>query len=219
MNQVVNEWYAIKENVEEMVDWEKPNLKKWELEVTNFFPTKAKILDIECGLGREAFLLSDMGYEVTGIDISQEVIDQVKSLSSQKGYTIDFGMYDGNRLPFESNSFDVIIIWAKTFGLLYGKEYKNEFLLECKRVLTSDGLLSVSGHDYKFVMDNYKQCLKERKFYPYAGTELYWETFQPEELASYAKYNGYTVMLCEKGEIYVPEDGTILHCLCRKMSM
>ena len=151
--------------------------------------------------------------------ISQEVIDQVKSLSAQKGYTIDFGMYDGHTLPFEADSFDVIIIWAQTFGLLYGNEYKNEFLQECKRILSSDGLLSYSGHDYKFVMDNYKQCLKERKFYPYADTELYWETFQLEELASFAQNNGYTVLLCEKGEIYVPEDGTILHCLCRKKSM
>lgn len=219
MNQVVNKWYETKENVEEMVSWEKPDLKKWELEVTKYFPPKAKILDIGCGLGREAFPLSDMGFEVTGIDISQEVINQVESLSAQKGYTIDFGMYDGHTLPFEADSFDVIIIWAQTFGLLYGNEYKKEFLLECKRVLSSDSLLSYSGHDYKFVENNYKQCLKERKFYPYADTELYWETFQLEELASFAQNNGYTVLLCEKGEIYVPEDGTILHCLCRKKSM
>lgn len=216
MGNIVNKWYETKKNVDEMVHWEKPNLKKWELAVTKFFPKKAKILDVGCGLGREAFCLSDMGFIVTGIDISKEVINQVVPLSVQKGYDINFSLYDGHVLPFETNSFDVVIIWAQTFGLIYGNEYKQEFLLECKRVLTSDGLLSFSGHDYRFEMEYYKNFMKGRNFYPYADTEVYWETFEPNELVNFAKNAGYTVMLCEKGEIYIPEDGTILHCLCGK---
>ena len=88
--------------------------------------------------------------------------------------------------------------------------------MECKRVLTNGGLLSYSAHDYRFLMENYKNVMKGRKFYPYADTELYWETFEPDELMAFAKDAGYTLILCEKGEIYIPEDGTILHCLCRK---
>lgn len=216
MNYVVNNWYETKKNVDEMLHWENSNLKKWEQYVTKFFPKNAKILDIGCGLGREAFVLSDMGFEVIGIDISKEVIHQVVSLSTQKGYDIEFSWYDGHVLPFEKTSFDVVIIWAQTFGLLYGDEYKQEFLLECKRVLKSNGLLSFSGHDYRFEMDHYENCMKERRFYPYADTELYWETFLPNELMSFAKNAGYTVLLCEKGDIYTPKDGTILHCLCKK---
>ncbi|WP_310604582.1 class I SAM-dependent methyltransferase [Anaerosporobacter sp.] len=216
MSYIVKAWYETKENVNEMIQWERPNLKKWELAVTRFFPKNAKLLDIGCGLGREAFVLSDMGFKVVGIDISQEVIQQVVALSAQKGYDMDFRLYDGHMLPFEADSFDVIIIWAQTFGLIYGDECKHDFLLECKRILTSDGLLSFSGHDYNFEMDNYKNCMKEGKFYPYADTELYWETFQPNDLISFAKNAGYTVILCEKGEIYTSEDGTIIHCLCRK---
>ena len=99
---------------------------------------------------------------------------------------------------------------------MYGNKYKHEFLLECKRVLVSNGLLSFSGHDFRFEMDNYKKYMKERKFYPYVDTELYWETFESNELLNFAKGAGYTVVVCEKGEIYNKEDGTILHCLCRK---
>lgn len=216
MSSIVNEWYETKKNVDEMLDWEKPNLKKWELAVTKFFPEKAKILNIGCGLGREAFLLADMGFTVTGIDISREVINQVVPLSAQRGYDIAFSWYDGHTLPFETDSFDVIIIWAQTFGLLYGDQYKREFLLECKRVLTNGGLLSFSGHDYRFEMDYYKNHMKGRNFYPYADAEIYWETFEQQELSDFAKNAGYTVLLCEKGEIYQPEDGTVLHCLCKK---
>ena len=168
------------------------------------------------GIRREAFVLSDMDFTVTGIDISHEVLNQVKTLSSQKGYNITFDWYNGHVLPFENNSFDIIVIWAQTFGLLYGNGYKREFLSECKRVLKNGGLLSFSGHDYRFLLDNYINFMKDRRFYPYADTELYWETFETRELAKFAEGAGYTVLLCEKGEIYKPEDGTILHCLCRK---
>lgn len=216
MINIVNEWYETKKNVDEMVHWEKPTLKKWESTVSKLFPQKAKILDVGCGLGREAFVLSDMDFTVTGIDISHEVLNQVKTLSSQKGYNITFDWYNGHVLPFENNSFDIIVIWAQTFGLLYDNGYKREFLSECKRVLKNGGLLSFSGHDYRFLLDNYINFMKDRRFYPYADTELYWETFETSELAKFAEDAGYTVLLCEKGEIYKPEDGTILHCLCRK---
>ena len=96
-------------------------------------------------------------------------------------------MYDGHNLPFDADSFDVVIIWAQTFGLLYGKEYKHEFLLECKRVLTNGGLLSYSAHDYRFLAENYKNFMKGRRFYPYADTELY----SREQRAKYPCLHGY----------------------------
>ena len=61
-----------------------------------FFSSGAKILDIGCGLGREAFSLSDLGFDVVGIDISKEVISQVKQLATDKEYDISFFEYDLN---------------------------------------------------------------------------------------------------------------------------
>jgi len=216
MKNIVREWYDDKKNVDEMILWNKEKLKKWEQAVAEFFPQKAKILDVGCGMGREAFALSDMGFSVTGIDISEEVIKQVTQLSSQNCYDIPFSIYEGHTLPFDDFSFAVVIIWAQTFGIMYGDKYKSDFLNECKRVLKKDGLLSFSGHDYKYVMEHYKQYTNGRKFYPFANAEVYWETFLPEELTSYTENAGFSVMLCEQGEIYKPEDGIVLHCLCRK---
>ncbi|MFQ8584497.1 MAG: class I SAM-dependent methyltransferase [Holdemania massiliensis] len=125
MRSIVTEWYETKENVNQMEHLESSHLKKWVLTVAKLFPEKSKILDVGCGLGREAFVLSDMGFVVTGIDISHEVITRVTALSSEKGYDITFEWYDGHKLPFENNSFDAVIIWAQTFDLLYGNEYKH----------------------------------------------------------------------------------------------
>ena len=160
-----------------------------------------------------------MGFRVTGIDISKEVIKQVNKLSEQKGYDIPFYEYGGHVLPFEAESFDAVVIWAQTFGLMYGNEYKHEILLECKRVLKDYGLVSFSGHDYNYEIVNYINCMKGRKFYPYLNTDMYWETFEPSELISFGKNARYDIILCEKGEIYKPEDGIVLHCLCKNQKV
>lgn len=97
MQDVVKEWYENKENVNEMERWNKGKLKKWEQIVAAYFPPRARILDIGCGMGREAFALSDMGFSVTGIDISTEAIEEVKVLSKQEGYSIVWeGIQTGN---------------------------------------------------------------------------------------------------------------------------
>lgn len=216
MIDVVRQWYENKKNVNEMIHWNKGNLKKWEQSVVGFFQKEAKVLDIGCGMGREAFALSDMGFSVVGIDISEEVIKQVVQLALNNRYDIPFLVYDGHELPFEDESFEVVIIWAQTFGLLYGDTYKISFLEECRRVLKKDGVVSFSGHDNEYLAEFYKQYTIGRKFHPYSDAEIYWESFLLEELISYAENAGFSVVLCEQGEIYKPEDGVVLHCLAKK---
>ncbi|ABX42334.1 class I SAM-dependent methyltransferase [Lachnoclostridium phytofermentans] len=210
----VNQWYETKDNVNEMKSWK--GLKIWEKEVISHFPKNASILNIGCGLGREAFALSDLGFSVVGIDISHSIITEVTALAESTGYSIPFYPYDGRHIPFDDNTFDVIILWAQTFGLLYGADYKQSFFSECNRLLRKDGILSFSGHDYEYISDTHELCLEGRKFYPYSSKEIYWETFLPDELSSYAKQNNFTILLSGRGEIYKPEDGVILHCLCKK---
>ena len=153
MKNPVTQWYEEKKNVDEMLEWN-PGLKIWEKNAAGYFPAGAKILDIGCGLGREAFALADMGFDVTGIDISKEVIARVKGLAADKGYTIPFYDYDGKKLPFPDESFDAVLVWAQTFGLLYGEAYKKECLAEWKRVLKKGGLVSFSAHDYRYLKEH-----------------------------------------------------------------
>ena len=112
MSNIVAQWYEDKKNVDEMQSWNSA-LKEWERFVVQYLPSGAKILDIGCGLGREAFALADLGYDVVGIDISKEVISQVKQLSADKGYKIPFYEYDGAHLDFPSDYFDVVLILHK----------------------------------------------------------------------------------------------------------
>ena len=48
------------------------------------------ILDGGCGTGGHAIPLAERGYEVTGIDLSEEMINIAKEKASKTGVNIDF---------------------------------------------------------------------------------------------------------------------------------
>ena len=41
----------------------------------SLLPAKARILDMGCGSGRDAKIFSDRGFKVTGIDLSEKMIN------------------------------------------------------------------------------------------------------------------------------------------------
>jgi ubiquinone/menaquinone biosynthesis C-methylase UbiE len=192
-------------------------LKIWEKDViSRFFPERVTILDIGCGTGREAFSLHDMGFKVIATDISEHRIKTAKQLAFESKRDIEFLLTNGLDLPFESNTFDIVIIWSQTFGLFYGEENQQYILKECNRVLKVNGILSFSGHDKEFIESKYPQYLDGKKFFAYANTDCYWEAFTIDEITDLAQITGFTVMECQRGLVCKEEDGSILHCLCRK---
>lgn len=215
MNTNVLSWYEKKEHIDEMKGWDKGRLKIWEQQVALNFPAGAKILDIGSGIGREAFALYSEGFEVVGLDTSKDAVDKANEEALARNCKVKFYHYDGEQLSFSDNMFDVVIIWSQTFGLLYGKSYKERFLKQCKRVLKHQGLLCYSGHSLKYLRENYNGCLDGNKFYPYLERDIYWEAFSLEELEDYAKKAGYDIVKSGEGEIYKPEDGIVLYCLSR----
>lgn len=214
--QSVYDWYSDSGHIDEMPKGGFSVLKKWELDALEYFPDGGAILNIGCGMGREAFALYDKGYTVTGIDISEPIISAVSRHAEMMEYNIPFFLYDGHSFPFENESFDVVVIYAQTFGLLYGKKYKEEILNECCRVLNKNGLLIFSGHDSDYLKENYPDRLDGHRFFAYNDTSIYWETFHADELSEYAEASGFETIKCGSGEIYRPEDGTVLYCICKK---
>lgn len=213
---IVKKLYSDEHAIEDMRDYTNKKLKIWENEVISYFPAKSCVLDIGCGMGREAFGLYDKGFKITAIDISEKVMKPAKKFALESNRDIEFLLTNGLDLPFENNTFDVVIIWSQTFGLFYEEENKIHILKECNRVLKSDGVLSFSGHDIKFLEKSYPQCLEGRKFFAYADTDCYWETFTINEMTALAQKTGFTVMECKRGMVYTEEDGPILYCVCKK---
>jgi ubiquinone/menaquinone biosynthesis C-methylase UbiE len=214
--EIVKSLYSEEHAIGDMREYTKKKLKVWENETASYFPVKSWILDIGCGMGREAFCLYDKGFNITAIDISEKVIEPAKQFALESKRNIEFLLTNGLDLPFENNTFDVVIIWSQTFGLFYGEKNKIHILKECNRVLKRNGILSFSGHDKEFLEKKYPQYLDNKKFFAYANTDCYWEVFTTDEMIDLAQKTGFTVMECKRGMVYKEEDGPILHCVCKK---
>ncbi len=74
--------------------------------------TCAKMLDVACGKGRHSMQLAAKGFDVTGIDLSSESIEE--ALQSETN-NMHFYKHD-MRLPFWINYFDIAFNFFTSFG-------------------------------------------------------------------------------------------------------
>ena len=98
-----------------------------------------QILDIGCGTGRHAIELSQRGYSVKGVDLSQSQIERAIEKSKEKGLKIDFSVADARNLEFESEFDLVIMICEGGFSLMETDEMNYQILRNASNVLKSKG--------------------------------------------------------------------------------
>lgn len=68
-----------------------------------------KILDIACGTGRHSLELARRGHHVTGIDLSEAMIEKARSIAMNENLKIDFRIRDARNFNF-NQSFDIAIM-------------------------------------------------------------------------------------------------------------
>lgn len=86
------------------------------------------IIDIGCGTGRHSIELSNRGYSVIGIDLSESLLGKAREKAQQQGLQIEFIKLDARNLPFEKH-FDVaIMICEGGFPLMETDEMNYEIL-------------------------------------------------------------------------------------------
>lgn len=68
-----------------------------------------RILDVGTGTGALALLLAEMNHEVTGIDLSNEMLNKAREKAKTNNLKIEFRAGDAETPPFEQESFDAIV--------------------------------------------------------------------------------------------------------------
>ena len=124
-------------------DWVKDHdIDVWWQEGTDYFlsllPKGATILDVGCGGGIKTRYLAEHGYEATGIDFSEKMIE----IAKRENPVLDFrvvDMYDLDTLP---DMFDAIFVQAALLHI--PKARVMEVLLKMKTRLNAGGLLYVA---------------------------------------------------------------------------
>lgn len=101
------------------------------------------ILDIGTGTGYLARGFAKQGVQVTGADISDELIEEAKKLDANDHVTIQYQNAKAEDLPFSSSEFDVV-----TAGQCWHWFQADKVLKEVRRVLHPHGKLVIVHMDW-----------------------------------------------------------------------
>jgi ubiquinone/menaquinone biosynthesis C-methylase UbiE len=119
-----------------------------------------EVLDVGCGTGVLSFLALEQGAaKVTCGDISQYMLDQSRAKAKAMGFSDDqiaFRQLDAEALPFENESFDVVMT-GMTLGLLPNQP---KAISEMARVARPDGLVSVGTHGPEHYWEAIDACFR-----------------------------------------------------------
>ena len=102
----------------------------------------AAVLDAACGEGYGAALLAPAARQVTGVDLSAEAVSHAQARYGDRE-NLDFRRADCTDLPFEDNTFDLVV----SFETLEHLAEQSTMLAEFRRVLKEKGLLILSSPD------------------------------------------------------------------------
>ncbi|MBN2380194.1 methyltransferase domain-containing protein [candidate division WOR-3 bacterium] len=112
-----------------------------------YFPYPCRVLDIGCGVGREAIALAKQGYRVTGIDIAKPLVVAARRNAITENARINFQETDGLYIDMPEKSFDLVVIFSQTIEHVPTRSARITLLREARRVLVPNGFLFISAHD------------------------------------------------------------------------
>jgi len=100
-----------------------------------------RIIDIGCGTGRHSIELTERGYKVIGIDLSESQLERAKAKAKAQNLQIDFQKHDARNLPFK-NEYDLAIMLCEgAFPLMETDEMNYEILRNATNSLKAAGKL------------------------------------------------------------------------------
>ena len=113
--------------------------ERWMKEIREQLPEgrKLKILDVGCGAGFFSILLAKDGHQVTGIDLTPDMIKNSSLLAEEEKVSCEFQVMDAENPEFQDETFDVVISRNLTWTLPNVRRAYQEWI----RVLKKGGVL------------------------------------------------------------------------------
>ncbi|PIR24150.1 hypothetical protein COV42_02190 [Candidatus Campbellbacteria bacterium CG11_big_fil_rev_8_21_14_0_20_44_21] len=148
-------------------------------ELLEKIPPKSKILDAGCGFGKPvAKFLSQKVHQVTGIDISKELIKQARKNTPKAEFKI-MSMYE---LKFPARTFDAIISF---FAILHLEKSKvPKVFRNFHKVLKNKGYFLFSVNKGK-----------EEGYFEFFGKKVFFSAYTKKEIEEILRKTGFRVIL------------------------
>jgi SAM-dependent methyltransferase len=100
-----------------------------------------KAVDFGCGAGRSTRFLRQLGFEVTGVDIAEDMIRKARELDSSGDYRLVRGGDSGDDLSALPAGTCDLVLAAFTFDNIAGRDNKLRILQDLGRLLNREGKL------------------------------------------------------------------------------
>lgn len=98
-----------------------------------------RVLEVGVGMGADLLRWVDAGADATGVDLTERAVAITRRRLGEAGFDADVRVADAERLPFESDSFDIVYSW----GVLHHSPSPPTALAEACRVLAPGGRLKL----------------------------------------------------------------------------
>jgi SAM-dependent methyltransferase len=113
-------------------------------------PPAAKMLDVACGKGRHSIQLAGKGFDVTGIDLSE---DSIREALKHESDNLHFYQHD-MRLPFWINYFDYAFNFFTSFGYFKTQREHDNSIRTISQSLKLNGTLVLDYLNVHYAEDN-----------------------------------------------------------------
>jgi ubiquinone/menaquinone biosynthesis C-methylase UbiE len=157
------------------------------------------VLDIASGEGYGAHLIAKTAKRVYGVDIDPDVVRN--SNFKYKADNLSFNEGDIKSIPFEENTFDIIVC----FETIEHIDYHELAIRELKRVLKTNGVLIISTPEKKRYSDdrNFKNTYHVKEFYEKEFKSFIKSHFRNSVF--FHQYISYGSFIHNEEEIYINE--------------
>lgn len=113
------------------------------------FNDHATILDLACGKGRHSVHLNSLGYDITGLDLSEESINYAKQFENE---TLHFDVHDMSK-PYHKQ-FDAVFNLFTSFGYFEDEADNLNTIKAIKSNLKPNGIGVIDFMNVNYVLNN-----------------------------------------------------------------
>ncbi len=148
---------------------------------------KVRLLDLGCGTGRFAIPMAEKPhYQVTGADSSAEMLTKARE-KDNRGLVM-WDLQDAQDLTYTDDSFDIVFM----SHLLHHCDDPPKVIRECRRVLSSNGMIIIRWGDIESIRDDV-----EHTFFPKTLPIDEARTYSIERMEECLKEAGFSGVMSE----------------------